>query len=227
MPQAATLPLRPGVSVADRRVPADLAQPPLRSLVRVQTELGARCTGFLIAPAVVMTAAHCLYLPRVGRFVQPDSVHVLVGYRAGRFRAHARAVRLVVPPGYDPRNEPATTGLDRAVLVLERPVAAGSDVAHLAPVPPSAPAEIRLVGYGQDREEVPVGDPSCRLTGTARDGGGRGLLLHDCEATRGTSGAPLFWRAPDGQWQVIGLQVEARALAGGVAAIVPDTSGGR
>ena len=219
--RATELPLLPGVGPGDRRVAIDMAQPPWRALVRVQTELGERCTGFMVAPQVAVTAAHCLFLPRVDRFIQPSSVHVLLRYDHGRFAAHARVARFTVPDGYRFRDEAATAGADRAVLVLDHRLLPAADAIPLASALPALPAPALLGGYGQDRDEVVVAEAGCRVLGWTRDGEGRPLLAHDCQATRGTSGAPLLWRRPDGRWAAIGIQIEARAASGGVAVPLP------
>lgn len=213
---AATLPLRPGVGAVDHRIPVDISAKPWNSLVRVQTELGERCTGFVVSPQIVVTAAHCLYLPRVRRFIQPASVHVLLAYRDGDYAAHALVLRFVVPAAYNPLDEAGTAGADRAVLVLDRRLLPETETLPEAPVP-VMPARILLGGYGQDRNEVAVADRTCALVGRASDGEGRPLLVHDCEATRGTSGAPLLWQRPDGRWAAVGIQIEAAAGAGGRA----------
>lgn len=223
------LPSRPGIGPIDRRVRVDVGAPPWNSLVRVQTELGVRCTGFLVASRVVMTAAHCLYLRQVDRFIQPGDIHVLLGYDAGRFTGHARVLRFTVPPDYRPLDEAATAGLDRAVLVLDRSLPAADRLA-LLPVPSSehAPVPVRLGGYGQDRDEVAISDLSCLVLERKTDQQGRPLLVHSCEATRGTSGAPLLWQRPDGGWAAIGIQIVADASAGGLAVPVlpPGTATG-
>ena len=213
---AAALPLLPGVGPADRRLPVDPARAPWTALVRVQTELGERCTGFMVAPQVAVTAAHCLYLPRVGRFIQPGSIHVLLGYRFGRYAGHARVMRFTIPQAYRPGDEAATAGADRAVLILDHRLVPASEALAVASVP-SLPAAVRLGGYGQDRDELIVAGPGCRVLGRRSDGQGRPLLAHDCQATRGTSGAPLLWRRPDHGWAAIGIQIEAEAASGGVA----------
>ena len=219
--------LLPGLSAGVPMRPVVLGDAPWRALLRVQTELGGRCTGFLIAPAVAITAAHCLFVPRSGHFVQPGSVHVLWRYRMGQYDAHAQVVRFILPPLYDPRAEARTAGLDRVVLLLDHAVAPAGDVLRFARALPAVGTGLRLGGYGQDRDELAVEGPACRVTGLRADATGHPLIAHDCAGTRGTSGAPLVARDADGSWQVVGVQIEAHAAsAGGLAAalVAPETA---
>ena len=56
---------------ADRRVAVDPGASPWNAIAKVQTNIGAHCTGALIAPSVVLTAAHCLYNSRTRAVLQP------------------------------------------------------------------------------------------------------------------------------------------------------------
>ena len=205
------LPALPGLGPTAQRVMVDRDAPPWRALGRVQTELGERCTGFLLTPTLVATAGHCLYLPQVGHDIAPAHVHFLRGVELDTWRAHAQGLRLVVPPGYDPRREGETMPLDRAFVTLDRPAGDGSDLLRIAATMPPPGAALVLGGYGQDREERLTADLHCHLVEAAG-----GLIRHDCAATRGTSGAPLLTETAPGEWRVIGIEV----------ASYPDRPGG-
>ena len=215
----------PGIGAATGLRPVDVSRTPWRGLLRVQTELGGRCTGFLIAPRVALTAAHCLFGQRALHLLRPGSLHVLLRYAAGRYDAHARVLRFALSPLYDPRVQARDAGLDRALLVLDHDIAPPGDAMRPAPVP-AIGSSVLLAGYGQDRDELAVAGPACHITALSVDGRGRTLLMHDCAGTRGTSGAPLLWRDPAGSWQVVGVQIEARVGAvGGLAVPAIPASG--
>ncbi|GBQ16054.1 trypsin-like serine peptidase [Swaminathania salitolerans] len=197
-----------------------LDRAPWRILGRVQTELGGRCTGFLVAPSVIMTAAHCLWLPRTGHYVQPASVHFMLGYDTGAWRGTARAIRFVIAPGYDPDHPLRTSQADRATIVLDRRLA---DRKELVPFARARTGDAAmLAGYQQDRRELAIGDLDCRVTGVRG-----GLVDHDCKATHGASGAPLMIRQGE-EWKIGGIDVTAMAQgSGGTAvALTPDSAGG-
>ena len=192
----------PGIGTADARRPVDAQALPWRGLGRVQLEIGGRCTGALIGPRSVLTAAHCLVSPRTRELVQPGTVHFLLGYRLGDYVAHARVASFRIGPGYD-----ATIGgpvaSDWAVLTLEASMPAAR-VLPLLRAPPEPRSALLLGGDQQDRPELILADIACRVLGMVQDHG-QPVLMHDCAGTRGSSGAPLLAQGPDGGWGVAGV----------------------
>lgn len=200
--------LRPGVGEADTRTAVDVNTAPWSSLVRVQTEAGGRCTGVMIAPDRVLTAAHCLVAARTGVVVQPGRTHVLAGYFRGEFRAHARAAEILLGPGFQPALR-GPISADWAVLRLA--TALPGPPLPIAPLP-EAGAAVLLGGWQQDRAHALLADTACRITAVAPP-----LLHHSCAGTRGSSGAPLLVVTSEGH-AVVGVAVAAaRAAQGGVA----------
>ena len=201
----------PGLGEHDARQTVDASAAPWRSLGRVQTELGQRCTGTLIAPDRVLTAAHCLTARRRDQLVRPGSVHFLLGYAAGRFQAHRRVVSFQVGPGFSPAQS-GPAGADWAILRLQAPL----DAPTLPLRPPAAGDQIVLGGYQQDRPEVIMADNHCQLLQLGRLAG-LTVVAHGCAGTRGASGAPLLRDNGNGDWSVAGIAVAAsRHQAGGI-----------
>lgn len=212
-------PLRPGLGDHAVRQVADPEKLPWSAVGRVQTEVGGRCTGFLIAPAVVETAAHCLWISATRHYVQPEHIHFLRAYQKGQFSAHSRVARFLISPSFDPEKEGQTAGEDRATLFLATPVSRADQVLPVMETVPQPGTSVVLGGYEQDFREIIVADMSCHITAVVHDGAGHPLLAHDCSATRGSSGGPLLVFQND-KWMAAGVQDLANYGRGGSASVL-------
>lgn len=200
-PPAVAAPQPPG---ADHHEIVDADAYPWSAVGKLFNSIGGACTAAAIAPDKVLTAAHCLYAFRTHRFLQPDSIHFLLGYARGDYRIHARVSGFVVGPGYDPTDETRTAASDWAVLSLAEPLPASVRPLSLAAAVPPAGTAIEIGGFAQDRAYLMTADRHCRLVGPSAAGG---MLVHDCLIAHGDSGAPLLAARPDGTVEVFAVTV--------------------
>jgi protease YdgD len=208
----------------DRRVRVDPDSAPWRAVGKLQAvseNFRQTCTGTLVGPALVLSAAHCLFNPRTGRFFPPGSVHFLIGYAGGRYAGHAVGTAVEVGAGYDRTRPKETLGSDWALIQLDQRLGSGDRVLPMLRESPPVAAAVVLGGYQRDHPLVLIADIDCRVLGRAIDVGGRALLRHSCAGLPGLSGAPLLIEV-DGTWHVSGVAVAEEAGAASGLAALPD-----
>jgi protease YdgD len=199
--------LNPG---PDPRLPVPVAHPPWHAVTLIEAEGAGLCTGAMVAPAIVLTAAHCLKDAAGTALLLPAQLRVTVGGR------EARGVALRVGAGFDPARE-APWASDWALVSLSAPIGAGRLLPLLRETPPSG-SILALPGFQRDAAGALLVDPGCRYLGLRRIEGEGVMLAHDCAGTTGSSGGPLLLRGADGGFAIIGVQSKGiLGRAGGLA----------
>lgn len=158
-------------------------------------DLGSKgfCSGTLIAPDVVLTAAHCLYDKATGAPFQPSDLTFLAGWRDGRAEARREGAMILPHPDYRPGLDEGSKahrdqiGSDLGLIKLAEPILLPSITPAATGSFPRGGDRVEIVSYARDRSEAASMQDACTVLGTEGP-----IALLDCPSDFGASGAPVF-----------------------------------
>ena len=187
-----------GIKGKDDRLTMVSAEYPWSAVGRINTETGGHCTGVMVGPALVMTAAHCLYDKRKQWDVPVGQVHFVPGFRDGDFVAHTTAGSYFLPAAYD-ATVPPTADMavnDWAFIELKENIGLVTGWFGVENFDRQALAKYQRqrtpfiqAGYSRDMKTELTAHIGCEIENFL---GNQKLLVHRCDAVPGDSGSPIF-----------------------------------
>ena len=155
------------------------------------------CSGALVAPNLVLTAAHCLFDQDNGQLIPPNRMTFGAGWHRGTDVQAAIGTAVSLHPKYD-RSLGKTARqvpYDLTLVQLETPIAGIAPLVLSSRLPDN---HLMVTGYRSDRQHI-LSLPPDYLCGRLQ-----GLIAVVCDVIQGSFGGPVLQKGASG-WEIVGV----------------------
>lgn len=147
------------------------------------------CTGTLIEPDLVLTAAHCLFSSDTNALMPPEAFEFRAGWQTGHAAAVRTARRVMPHPGYRFGAEDWVSRVSNDVALIELDLPIRAPTANPLPTgtSPRRGDRVAVLSYARERAETPSFQSECRTRDRAE-----GVVYLSCAVDFGASGSPVL-----------------------------------